>query len=810
MSERSAWILCYDGFEPAQEKLREALCTLGNGKFATRGAAEEVGVERTHYPGTYVAGGYNRLESEISGHAVTNEDLVNFPDWLPITFRPVDGPWLNYKTFQMLTYRQQLHMQDGILHRLVRWRDPDGRETTVATQRLVHMLKAHYAALSYSITPENWTGPVHIRSWLNAGVSNSGVERYRQLNAKHLIIDRMGGVAPAGVYVVVRTSQSHIEVAIAARTRIFNEDCLLDPESRSIQREITIGEEFTLDAEAGKTLRIEKVCALYTIRDRGITEPGLDARLALTRTGNFAELRRTHRLAWKTLWRRCDIVLASKEQERIGYVHEEMILRLHILHLLQTVSLNSIGLDVGVPARGLHGEAYRGHVFWDELFILPFYNLQLPEVTRSILLYRYNRLDAARALAAEAGYRGAMYPWQSSSDGREETQRLHLNPLSGRWDPDHSSLQRHISAAIAFNVWSYYHATGDVAFLEQYGAEILLEIARFWSSLATWNETTQRYEIHGVMGPDEYHEKYPGAIEGGLRNNAYTNVMAVWCLDRARDVLSLIHSDRNLELCSLLGIEPDEIKRWEHIGQRMTIVFHSDGIISQFEGYEHLKEFDWEGYKDKYGNIERLDRILKAEGDSPDHYKASKQADLCMLFYLLTPKELQDIFERLGYPFHEQTIAENIFYYMARTSHGSTLSKVVYASLLDRIDRHVGFELFREALRSDIDDIQGGTTAEGIHLGAMAGTVDIVLRHFAGIDTTGDEIAFAPSLPDALPGLHFRIQFRGTWMEIDVSKTTFCLALDQDGRQAVPITVYGQRYKIVPGTQQSFEVRPQK
>ena len=133
-----------------------------------------------------------------------------------------------------------------------------------------------------------------------------------------------------------------------------------------------------------------------------------------------------------------------------------------------------------VTARGLNGEAYRGHVFWDELYVYPFLNFRLPEITRSLLLYRYRRLDEARAAAAAAGYRGAMFPWQSGSDGQEETQVVHLNPLSGRWEPDLSRNQRHVNAAIFYNVWQYYQATDDVDFLRDHGAEMMLEIARFW------------------------------------------------------------------------------------------------------------------------------------------------------------------------------------------------------------------------------------------------------------------------------------------------------------------------------------------
>ena len=251
-----------------------------------------------------------------------------------------------------------------------------------------------------------------------------------------------------------------------------------------------------------------------------------------------------------------------------------------------------------MPARGLNGEAYRGHIFWDELFIYPYLNFRLPEITRELLMYRYRRLGEARAAAREAGYKGAMFPWQSGSDGTEETQVVHLNPISGQLGPRPvSHNQRHVNAAIFFNIWHYYQATDDADFVRDHGAEIMLEIARFWASIAHFNPERDRYEIHGVMGPDEFHEKYPGAAEGGVRNNAYTNVMVAWIADTAQRVLAMLPDSRRDALIDRLGLGDDEIAAWEGMSRKMFVPFHGDGIISQFEGYEDLEELDWEGYR---------------------------------------------------------------------------------------------------------------------------------------------------------------------------------------------------------------------
>ena len=265
-----------------------------------------------------------------------------------------------------------------------------------------------------------------------------------------------------------------------------------------------------------------------------------------------------------------------------------------MFHLLQTVSEHSADLDVGIPARGLSGEAYRGHVFWDEIFVFPYLTLRMPDLARALLLYRWRRLPHARLAARQAGYRGAMFPWQSGASGREETQPLHLNPRSGRWLRDNSHLQRHIGLAVAYNTWQYYQATGDLDFLASYGAELILEIAKFWSSAATYDRADDRYDLLALMGPDEYHDGYPWRDEPGVDNNAYTNVMAAWTLTRALTTVDVLPERRRRELLDLLGVTRTDLERWDHISRRLRLRWHDDGILSQFEGYERLEQFDWD------------------------------------------------------------------------------------------------------------------------------------------------------------------------------------------------------------------------
>lgn len=788
----SEWLLVYEGFDPEEEGHREALCALGNGYFVTRGAAPESAADDVHYPGTYVAGVYNRLGSEIAGRMVHNESLVNVPNWLPVQFRADGGPWFGEPGTEVLSHRLELDMRRGVLTRQSRLRDPEGRTIRVTQRRFVSMRDPHLAGLETTLVAEGWSGPIEVRSAIDGTVRNRNVARYADLPDQHLLPLGTDQENDEVVCLHVVTNQSHVRIAQAARTRIYRDGARLELAPALVQSENYVALQFAFDVEDGKDVIIEKIASLYTSRDDAVSEPGEEACRRLTRwAGDFEELLERHIVSWRHIWSRTRLEIGADG----GLAR---VLHLNVFHVVQTISNNSVGMDAGVPARGLHGEAYRGHVFWDELFILPFLSVRMPQLTRALLQYRYRRLDQARWAATHAGYQGAMFPWQSASSGREETQTMHLNPVSGRWLTDASHLQRHVNAAIVYNTWQYYQATRDLEFLRFYGAEMILEVARFWASAATYNHSLDRYEIKGVMGPDEYHEGYPDRDEPGLDNNAYTNVMAVWCLCRAFDTLDLLPRASAQDLKERLSITERELDHWRDVSLKMRVCFH-DGVISQFEGYEHLAELDWELYHARYGDIARLDRILESEGLSANGYKVAKQADVMMLHYLLSPEGLGEILTRLGYDADHGLIDRCIEYYERRTVHGSTLSRVVHAWLFARRDPARSWELLEEAARGDLDDIQGGTTKEGIHLGAMAGTLDIVQRAYTGLETQGDVLRLDPAVPEALVSLAFTIRYRGHLVDLEFTTSIARVRVDVDEGEAITVAIRGEHYELVPG-----------
>jgi beta-phosphoglucomutase family hydrolase len=791
------WLLAYEGLDPAHEGHREALTTLGNGYVATRGAAPERAADGIHYPGTYLAGVYNRLASEVQGRQVEDESLVNAPNWLLFDLRVSDGEWWSAGGLEVVSERRELDLRRGVLTRHVVLADAGGRRLAVTQQRLVSMARPHLAALETRLVAKGWSGTVSVRSGVDAGVRNANVAEYYQLANRHLTAIE-GRQAADTLIVEAETTQSRVRIATAARTTVHG---VGSPPTRRLEIiDDRYAHRLELALADGQPVTVDKTVAIATSRDPAIASPALGALTELERAPvGFAGLLPAHAAAWERLWGHFGIELEADDRQA------QLVLNLHLFHLVQTISPHTPLVDAGVPARGLHGEGYRGHVFWDELFALPVITPHLPSVSRALLEYRWRRLEAARHAARELGLRGALFPWQSGSDGREETPRELFNLRSGRWMPDNSARQRHVGLAVAYNAWQYYQATGDAIWLAERGAELIVEVTRLFASLATYDPAEDRYHIGGVVGPDEFHDGYPDAPGEGLRDNAYTNVLAAWVCERAGDVFAALGGPACEELGQRLGVSDEELEAWQRLSRRMAVPFHADGVISQFAGYEALEEFDWAGYRRRYGNIGRLDLILEAEGDATNRYRLSKQPDVLMLIYLLGPDELSHLLHRLGYQVSTEDLERTVDYYHARSSHGSTLSAVVYSSVLARLDPSRGWRLFRDALAADLDDTQGGTTQEGIHLGAMAGSIDIVTRAFAGLRTEGDVLSFEPRLPVGLREVRFLVHHRRQRIEVGLDHERLRLSVHPCSAPRVRMRVGTRTLSLRGG--RDYEVR---
>jgi alpha,alpha-trehalase len=257
-------------------------------------------------------------------------------------------------------------------------------------------------------------------------------------------------------------------------------------------------------------------------------------------------------------------------------------------------------------------------------------------------------------------------------------------------------------------------------------------------------------------------------------------------------------------------VSGEELERWDEIGRRMFVPFQRDELIAQFSGWQELEELDWDALRERHGSIERLDRLLEAEGDDPRRYKASKQADVLMLFFVFSLPELRRIFDRLGYPMSRAIMAANVRYYMARTSHGSTLSRIVHAWVMARLDRAASWSLFASALASDVDDVQGGTTPEGIHLGAMASTVDLVQRGYTGIEMRDDALWLDPQLPNPVRALRLTVRYRGRYLALHITHHTLTVKYERGAESTVRVGFGGSIHELAPGQERRFELDGEK
>ncbi len=770
--EHAGWHLEYYGsYSGKRQYGQESMQTIGNGFFGLRGSYVEAKACDDYYPGTYVAGVFDQLTTNINNRDIVNEDLVNIPNAQYMTFSIDDGdPFVMTPDVIENVYRS-LDMRTGVFTITMLISLKNGKKIKVTTKKVADMKNYHNYSLQYTVQPLNFSGEMKIFSEIDGAIENSNVERYRDFNGKHLVVDETKVDGDRAV-LLAHTKTSGVNIAVGTHVQSPNISGSVLTSNRHQER---ISQSVSFHVVEGRSYTVEKTVSIYTSLET-------DANLEFAVNDhayhkNFADAVANSMRCWQNIWSNEDIQVT-------GDVTAQKLLRLNEFHA--TVSAQphvNKDLDASVGARGLHGEAYRGHIFWDELFILPYYTMHYPELTKSLLMYRYKRLPAAKDYAKENGYKGAMYPWQSGMYGDEQSQSTHLNPITNQWDPDNSRKQRHVSLAIAYNIWNYYNMSLDDDFIQNYGLEMMLNIAKLWISMAEYDSTTKKYTIANVMGPDEFHEGYPNAKESGLKNNAYTNIMTSWLFNKIDYLLNTEPQDTVKENLQRANFTKDDINDMNNIGHDLSLEFNNDGILGQFEGYFDLKDIDFDYYRRQYGDISRMDRILKSEGDTPDEYQLAKQADALMGLYTLREHTFLETMEQMGYPIQdsEKFIKDNVNYYLQRTTHGSTLSRIVYSMLaLKTNDIETSWKLFYQALTSDYYDIQGGTTAEGIHLGVMGATNNVVTSCFAGVDLRGTEIHVNPVFPATWQTVSFNFNFRGAHYDFTVSRDTIIVTSDKD------------------------------
>lgn len=794
-----------DDYEPAAERCRESLFGLGNGLVFARAVAAERDLASTrHYAGLYRAGLYDGSPRRVNGQRVIMASLVNLPDPFGLSFRAGNGGWFTPESVQLLSYRQRLLMDQGLLRRELLVRDSAGRRTHIVEERFVSMAQPRLLGQRWRFEPQNWSGRVEFRSTLDGAVINGNIAQAQAYEGRRLRALRHARLSQEAVELSANVGSPPQRMVLSLRTQLHG-----PRSSRRVDWDGACVADFRgCEVEAGTSLTIDKLAVLHTGEDQapasatGPHQPaaaghrgGLcvtDARL------RYDDALDAHCGAWRALWQRMPLAAAAPELERA--------LRFHCFHLLQTASPHTVGADVGLPARGWQ-EMYHGHVFWDDLLAFPFFATRFPEIARALVIYRHRRLDPAREAARRAGLLGAMFPWRSGRSGEEETPPFQLNPLSGRWMSDQTYQQRHVGSAIAYGLWQYWLVTGDVELMAGEGGELLLEIARFWASLAQWDGGRERYMIRGVMGPDEYHTAYPLAAQPGLDNNAYTNVMASWTLARAIELCALLPEPQSAALRRRLNLTDTELGTWDRISRRLFVPLHDNGaVISQFEGFDQLRPFPADRVAEARGQGTRLDWLLDAHGDSVNAYQVCKQPDVLMLMHLFAPADLARLLARLGHRYTEALAEQSRAYYLARLTHESSLSHVVCAGALAGSHPAQSWRYFREAL--DVDLGGGDRAGDGLHIGAMAGTLDVLQRHYLGLSFDGDGLHLRPAPPPGLADVSLGLSYQGGRYTLALEGERVRLSAASGNSAAVP--VFGPdslRRELQPGGSIEVAVR---
>lgn len=744
LSEDPRWLLVFEGFDPAREPQFEAVCALVNGYLGVRAAVEEG--HPASRPATFLAGVFNtpaapqaaELEEPIP-------ELVVAPDWSALRIS-VGGVELRLDGCELLEMRRTLDMRQGALLREWRLRDGAGRVTRLSSLRFASLAERRALVQLLEFEPENYSAEVIVEALVDGRVSNEN-------NTLHLAPVE---VEPRpGAPLLLRTQQSGYTLAFAMRAEL--DGAAVQPEP--IAALDYIGRRWAFRAERGRRYTLRKLVAAATSRDGGDPAAAAEA-LAdeLFARGVTAALA-GHTAAWAERWAAIGPVIPGDDEL-------QRQVRFACYHLVGAANPDDEHSSIG--ARALTGERYRGHVFWDtEFFAWPPLLYTHPSSARALLMYRFHTLPGARAKAAANGYRGAMFPWEAADTGEEVTPAFMLS--GGRRVPVLTGAEEHhISADVAFAVLQYVRASGDREFLLNYGAEMVLDVARFWASRAERGEEGA-YHIRRVIGPDEYHET--------VDDNAYTNVLAAHILREARALAGELAEnapERWRELSAHLGLEAAELRLWDAVAAGLVTGYDADtGLVEQFAGYHALDEIDLAGHDPSVATVD-----AKLGWYEMQRTKVLKQADVLML--------LVQLWEQYPPAAH----AANFAYYEPRTSHDSSLSYGYHALFAARLGQlELAERYLRRAALIDLDLSRPGHAGAsgGVHIAALGAIWQALALGFLGLTADEAGLRLRPHIPARWGALHMPITWRGALLRVTARPASVLVALEHGGPVCVAV-----------------------
>ncbi|GGA50003.1 glycoside hydrolase family 65 protein [Paenibacillus physcomitrellae] len=742
------WAVIEEGFDPARSRVSESIFSLSNEYMGVRGYAEE-GYGGDTLLGSYFNGLFEQMEiaAHYKGIIRSLRYMVNSVDWL-YTRLTVDGETLDLSESKFTDYRRKLDFRTGLYTRELTWHTNSGKILKLRFERLVSMTRAQVGGQRITLVPVNFSGTVQLRTGLDFSIlhEDQGKNLWRVIrkapgSEKDLAGSLLGATLTTGnrLYSAFAVHSDQIANAV--------------PE----EEEKYIGLALELQLEQGKEAVFDKLVSNVTDKQTGRSDEevwtsGSEAADALNSL-TLDELMEEQRTYWAHVWETSDIQIEGDPDNQQG-------IRFCIFQLVQTYHGDHPGFNIG--AKGLTGEAYRGLAFWDtESYCLPFYIFNNPKAAKSLLEFRYQSLPQALERAKEVDCEGAFYPI-ATIDGTESCDL---------WQ--HSNLQLHVGTAIAYGLWRYEKIVGDKPFLYEKGAEMLLQISRFYRTRGQWGQKSGQFGYYGVMGPDEFQLM--------VNNNAYTNYMAKKLFEYTLEVAEEMKREvpqQWAELAERLGLQEEELSEWRRLADHMKIPKDdSTGVYEEHDGFFDMPHIEIQDIPvtdfPLYSNWS-YDRIYR--------YDMIKQPDVLM-FLLLHNQSFSLEEKRANYEFYEP-----------KTIHESSLSPSVHSILAAEIGRHEeAYKFFEFATRLDLDNYNRNTR-EGLHTTSIAAAWMNIVYGFGGMRSDGPELLFQPTIPEPWSSYSFRITYRDTVIAVQVTKDEVRMqALEGE---AVAVQVYGQSCRV--------------
>jgi len=756
----------------------ETLFSVGNGYLGLRGNQDE-GIPASQ-SGTFINGFHETWPiiygEDAFGFAKTGQTMLNVTDAKVIRLYVDDEPFY-LPTASLQLYERTLDMQEGVLDRRVLWETAVGKQVLIESKRIVSMQQRHVAAISYQVTILNADAPVVISSEAVGNRRNqtsTGDPRQSKGFREQVLFPREHAARKMRLMTTHRAANSGMTMACGVDHSLQTE-CGFSCESDCNGDHGQVV--FSVDAKRGKPVHIVKYMTYHSSRYAATTELAARAERTLDRVvaAGFEDLMVEQKQFMADFWQRSDVAIQGSSTAGDKQKNElQQAMRWNLFQILQA---SSRAEGTGIPAKGLTGQAYEGHYFWDtEIYVLPFLIYTAPWIARNLLRYRYSMLEPARQRAREMNLKGALFPWRTING--EEASAYYAA----------GTAQYHINADIMYALQKYVEVTEDKALLYNEGAEMLVETARMWQDLGFFSKRKGgSFCIHGVTGPDEYTTV--------VNNNAYTNLMARANLQfAARTVREMQESfpDHYQNLLHRTGLENQEIASWEKAAEKMHIPYDQDlDIHPQDEDFLELESWDIRNTpRDKFPLLLNFHPLVIYR------HQVIKQADVVLAMYLL------------GNEFTKEQKVSNFNYYDPVTTGDSSLSACIQSIIATEIGlREKAMGYARYAVLMDLADV-GGNMADGCHIASMGGTWMVWVYGFAGMRDYGGKITFDPVLPNDIERVRFHLLIRGQRLLVEMNhlEATYLM---EEGVQ-LEIMHQGKTYLLKEGKQETCRIAKQK